>query len=153
MKSTNATSLPFVTRKAGFYSGPAFFDPANLSAKYSIHPNDTLSVGGTFDRRAAAKTSRGFAIRLRSSSAHTRYQASSKRVYAYTHSHKCIQERVYSYSLIGHVAFRVQWPGVVVWVAMGGKDRDGGGVVDRYSYGGVVRLPRWRHRAGESANP
>lgn len=34
-----------------------------------------------------------------------------------------------------------------------GEDGEGEGVVDRYSHGGVVRLPRWRHRAGESANP
>lgn len=53
--------------------------------------------------------------------------------------------------------------GAVAWRCRAGRsgvakigrreDGEGEGVVDRYSHGGVVRLPRWRHRAGESANP
>lgn len=40
------------------------------------------------------------------------------------------RRNVRAWASIGHVAFRVQWPGVVVSVAAGGEDRDGRGWID-----------------------
>lgn len=65
-------------------------------------------------------------------------------------------KNAYTGWLIGHVAVRVQWPGVVVCashrVVCGGERGESrtGRPADRYSHGGVVRHPRWRPRADES---